>query len=138
MKSCLLSGGSRSLGGSSKVPDPGPYSSEVEAVLAAYLPLLEPLEYAEIFLEPHPFVPPAGFRGEIFRSKTDGSLYVTLVGSSVRRTLKITVRGADPACARFRSVAQADWVQAEVRGDGIVLPGGSCAYIVHLPRGAKD
>ena len=137
MKSCLLSGGSRSLGGSSKVPDPGPYTPEVEAVLAAYLPLLEPLENTEIFLEPHPFVPPAEFRGEIFRSKTDGSLFITLVGSSVRKTLTVTVCGCDPAGARFRSAAQADWDSAEVRGDTIVLPGGSCAYIVHLPRGAK-
>ena len=43
-----------------------------------------------------------------------------------------------PSAAGNRSAAQAEWAQAEVRGNEILLPGGSCAYIVHLPGGAKD
>ena len=135
MKSCLLSGGSWSLGGSSKLPDPGPYSPEVEALFSAYLPLIRPLENAELFLAPHPFAPPAGFQGEIFRDKTDGKLFVTLIGSSLLKQLKLAVSGFVPARVRYRSTDRAEWCAASAAGQEITLPGGSCAYLVEITPG---
>ena len=104
-KYCLLSGGSYSIGASSKLPVPLPIDSKTRQLFDECIPLVEQILGRKWLLEPAPLELPAGYAGNIFTGKDKKSLIVTLISLNasllpdekiIEKNIKVKIKIKNP------------------------------------------
>ena len=137
---CLLAGSAWSYGGSSTLQDPPDFTPEIRRLFDSYLPLIKPLLSAEILLEANPFLLPPSCKGEIFRSKENGEILLTLIAGTGVSVLPVTIGLPHGKTAKYRGNSDTGWNELAFEGDVLNIPNRSRAYLIRFasPENNRD
>ena len=123
LRSCLLTAAGWSVGGTASLDAPPEWNPEVTGLYQKYLPLVKALSDAELLLEPDPirWEPGPLAKAEIFRSKTNGHILVSVLQNSgyLHSGIKVSIRSSlqGNASARMLLLGKPDWESVEFTRD---------------------
>lgn len=132
LRYCMTAGAAWSYGGSSTLRNPKIASRESQKLLSEYLPLIEPLLSAEVFLEANPFKLPPACKGEIFKEKDRNEFLVTLLPQLRTSILPVKINIPHGKTAYYRGNCDTEWQELLFEDNILNIPNKSFAYTIRF------